>query len=95
MASRIANQLGTDISVRARGAAECRAVRRSAARQTIIQIIRLIGRQPGSNLAHGRNDGLRDITAGAPGSTSQQISHRSADLRLSVFRARKLPIVLI
>jgi hypothetical protein len=32
---------------------------------------------------------------GAAGSTSQQISHRSADLRLSVVRARKFPIVLM
>jgi hypothetical protein len=38
-----------------------------------------------------RNDLLHDITAGAAGSTSQQISHRSADLRFSVIRAPKTP----
>jgi hypothetical protein len=32
--------------------------------QTIIQRVRLLGRQPGSNLAHDRNDFLHDITAG-------------------------------
>src|SRR5260221_11358998 len=34
-----------------------------------------------------------DITAGAAGSTSQQNTHRGADHRLGVVRARKLPIV--
>jgi hypothetical protein len=31
--------------------------------------------------AHDRNDVLHDVTAGAAGSTSQQISHRGADFR--------------
>src|SRR5712664_3293124 len=52
-------------------------------------------RQPARHLAHDRNDLLHDITAGAAGSTSQQIPYRGADLRLGVVRARKLPIVLI
>jgi hypothetical protein len=64
-------------------------------RQSIVQRIRLLRRQPACDLAHDRNDLLHDITAGAAGSTSQQIPHRGADLRLGVVRARKLPIVLI
>jgi hypothetical protein len=67
----------------------------SAARQTVVQGIRLLGRQPARDLAHDRNDLLHDITTGAAGSTSQRIPHRGADLRLGVVRARKLPNVLI
>jgi hypothetical protein len=44
--------------------------------------------QPTRDLAHDRNDLLHDITAGAAGSTSQQISHRGADLGLGVVRVR-------
>jgi hypothetical protein len=58
--------------------------RASSAGQTFIQGIALFGRQPARDLAHDRNDLLHDITAGAAGSTSQQIPHRGADLRLGV-----------
>jgi len=67
----------------------------SAARHIIVQGIALLGRQSARDLAHDRNDLLHDITAGATGSTSQQISHRCADLCFGVVRARKLRIVLI
>jgi hypothetical protein len=66
-----------------------------AAGQSIVQRIRRLWRQSARDVAHDRNDLLHDITAGASGSSSQQIPHRSADLRLSVIRARKFPIVLI
>jgi hypothetical protein len=46
---------------------------------------------PARDLAHDCNDLLHDIAVGATGSTSQQILHRGADLRLGVLRARKLP----
>jgi hypothetical protein len=52
------------------------------------------GRSGGNPLATWRtieNDLLHDITADAVGSTSQQMSHRSADRH----GAGKLPIVLI
>jgi hypothetical protein len=69
----------------------CRA---SSAGKPIIHGIALLGWQPARDLAHDRNDLLHDITAGAAGSTSQQIPNRGADHRLGVVRARKLPIVL-
>src|SRR5258705_11290353 len=67
----------------------------SSTGQTILERIRLLGRQPARDLAHDRNDLLHDITAGAAGSASQQILHRGPDLRLGVGPAPKLPIVLI
>ena len=59
----------------------------SAARHIIVQGIALLGRQPACNLAHDRNDLLRDITAVAAGSIFQQIPHRSADLCFGIVRA--------
>jgi len=67
----------------------------SATGRAIVQRIALLGRQSARDLAHDRNDLLHDITAGAAGSTSQQILDRSADLCFGIVRARKLPIVLI
>jgi hypothetical protein len=52
----------------------------SAAGQTIVQRIRLLGWQPVRYVAHDFNDVPNDITAGAPGGTSHQILDRSADL---------------
>jgi hypothetical protein len=55
----------------------------SAARHIIVQGIALLGRQLARDLAHDRNDLLHVITAGAAGSTSQQIPRRRADHRLA------------
>jgi hypothetical protein len=60
----------------------------SAARHIIVQGIALLERQPARDLAHDRNDLLHDITAGAAGSTSQQIPHRCADLCFGAVRAQ-------
>jgi hypothetical protein len=79
------------------GVAECfvRNVPASSAGQAIIQGISLLGRQPARDLAHDRNDLLHDITAGAAGSTSQQILDRSSDLCFGVVLVYKIPIELI
>jgi hypothetical protein len=63
----------------------------SAAGHVIVQGVALLGRQPACNLAHDRNDFLYDITAGAAGSTSQQILDRSADLCFGVVPAPQIP----
>src|ERR1700674_2110679 len=64
---------------------------RPPAGQAVVQRIPLLGRRPAHDLAHDRNDLLHNITAGAAGSTSQQILDRSADFCFGIVRARKLP----
>jgi hypothetical protein len=53
------------------------------------------GGNPTRDLAHDRNDLLHDITAGAAGSTSQQILDHSSDLCFGVVLVYKIPVELI
>jgi len=53
------------------------------------------GGNPARDLAHDRNDLLNDITAGAAGSTSQQILDGSSDLCFGLVRVHKIPIALV
>jgi hypothetical protein len=69
--------------------------RRLAARQLIIKRIGLLVWQTVRYVAHDLHDLSNEITACVVRHSAKQILRSRADLRLSVIRARKIPIVLI
>jgi hypothetical protein len=66
-----------------------------AARHIIVQRIGFPRWQSVRYLAHDRNDLLHDITAGADGSTLQQILNRGADLRFRIVTVYEIPIEFV
>src|SRR5258708_37246503 len=67
----------------------------SAAGHVIVQGIRPPGRLSVRHVANDRLDLLYNVTAGAAGSTPQQILDRSADLSFGIVPVDKVPIELI
>ena len=66
-----------------------------AARQIIVQGIRLAWRPAVRNLAQGIHDLQRNGVARHAGSAFEQIRHRCAKLRLGIIGAGEIPILLV